>query len=376
MPTSPTSPTRNPNLVTPAPRHPVAFILLCATLFLSGCAAGTPTIAPVAPESSQEIVAEAPETAPAVAAAPESNTPPEAPSAEVVEQADIEAAVPEAVGQPASETDPATGSDSAAFAQTVPAVSEPLPDTTAVEDAPIENAPVDGVAAAPAVQTTSNRPPPPPDPGTGQSLIVESGSNGRLEVALTFDAGADTGYGAEILDLLRAEGIPATFGMTGLWAQANPDLVQRMAAEGHQLINHTWDHASLTGANTGMPAQTPEQIAQQLGDTETVVRDLTGYEMRPYFRPPYGDYDAASLGYLYDNGYYLSIWWTCDSHGWAGWGAQEIIDYCTTNIVEDEILLLHVGNAAATDFEALPSLIRFFRDSGYAFVTVEQMLQP
>ena len=97
--------------------------------------------------------------------------------------------------------------------------------------------------------------------------------------------------------------------------------------------------------------------------------------MRPYFRPPYGDYDEPSLRILADNGYYLSIWWTCDSHGWAGWGAQEIIDYCTTNIRSDEILLLHVGNAAAGDFEALPGLIQFFRDNGYAFVTVEQMLQ-
>jgi peptidoglycan/xylan/chitin deacetylase (PgdA/CDA1 family) len=230
------------------------------------------------------------------------------------------------------------------------------------------------MAAVQAAQ--SGRPPPPPDPGTGLSTIVEGGANGRLEVALTFDAGADTGYAAQILDLLRDEGIPATFGMTGLWAEANPELVQRMVIEGHQLINHTWDHASLTGANTGLPPQTPEEVTQQLVSTEAVVRDLTGYELRPYFRPPYGDYDEASLGYLAANGYYLSIWWTCDSHGWAGWGAQEIIDYCTTNLVEDEILLLHVGAAAGGDFEALPGLIQFFRDSGYAFVTVEQMLQP
>ena len=98
------------------------------------------------------------------------------------------------------------------------------------------------------------RPPPPPDPGTGLSTIIDGGTNGRLEVALTFDAGADTGYAAEILDLLRDEGIEATFGMTGVWAQANPELVQRMVAEGHQLMNHTWDHSSLTGANTQMPA--------------------------------------------------------------------------------------------------------------------------
>ena len=189
--------------------------------------------------------------------------------------------------------------------------------------------------------------------------------------------GADTGYATEILDLLREEGIKASFGMTGVWAEANPDLVRRMVAEGHQLINHTWDHSSLTGANTQLPPLSPEQVTQQLADTEAVVRDLTGgYEMRPYFRPPYGDYDAASLEYLYDNGYSQTIWWTCDSRGWAGWGAQEIIDYCTTNITEDEILLLHVGAAAVGDFEALPGLIRFFRESGYDFVTIEQMLQP
>lgn len=330
--------------------------LVGAVLLLAGCAAGSPSVvAPVAPDSSQVLIPEAPAAAPPVVAAPEPTIPPAEPASASEEpgaapaQASLDAA--------SVETEPAAAADTAAFAREAPAVTAPL--------------------AAPAAQAAANRPSPPPDPGTGMSAIVEGGSNGRLEVALTFDAGADTGYGAAILDLLRDEGIAATFGMTGVWAQANPDLVQRMAAEGHQIINHTWDHASLTGANTGLPPQTPEQIAQTLADTEAVVRDITGgYEMRPYFRPPYGDYDAASLGHLYDNGYYLTIWWTCDSHGWAGWGAQEIIDYCTTNIVEDEILLLHVGAAAATDYEALPGLIQFFRDNGYAFVTVEQMLQP
>jgi len=326
--------TRNPqpathHPVTPSPRHPVTLMaLLCATLLLGGCTAAPSVVAPAAPGAESVLVPAA-----------------------------SEGAAPEPL--PADETaNVATSADTVGYSQTLPAVAAPRPES------------------APIVQTVANRPPPPPDPGTGQSVLVEGGSNGRLEVALTFDAGADTGYGAGILDVLGEEGISATFGMTGLWAQANPDLVQRMVSEGHQLINHTWDHASLTGANTGLPAQTPDEITQQLADTEAVVRDLTGYETRPYFRPPYGDYDAASLGYLADNGYYLSIWWTCDSHGWDGWGAQEIIDYCTTNIAEDEILLLHVGASAAGDFEALPGLIQFFRDSGYAFVTVEQMLQP
>lgn len=147
--------------------------------------------------------------------------------------------------------------------------------------------------------TEPSRPAAPGEDGSGMSQIIEGGTNGRLEVALTFDAGADTGYAPQILDYLRDEGIKATFGMTGMWAEQNPDLVQRMVSEGHQLINHTWDHASLTGANTGMPPMTPDQVVQELSSTEDLVRNLTGYEMRPYFRPPYGDYDATTLGDRY-----------------------------------------------------------------------------
>ncbi len=359
--------------------------LLCGVLLLAGCAAGSPAVVvPEAPDGATALSAAAPSAATESIAAPEVAIEPVQNQAALVDVARDDAAPESAVAAPAALSGT---TDSAAFAQDVPLTAEapstedtsaagsvaPEPDVVLVDEAvvaPVNESVVEPVAAA-------ARPAPPADPGTGMSTIIEGGSNGRLEVALTFDAGADTGYAPQILDYLRDEGIPATFGMTGLWAQDNGALVQRMAAEGHQLINHTWDHASLTGANTGLPPQTPEEVATELADTEALVRDLTGgYEMRPYFRPPYGDYDVASLGYLYDNGYYLSIWWTCDSHGWAGWGAQEIIDYCTTNIAEDEILLLHVGAAAAGDFEALPGLVQFFRDNGYAFVTVEQMLQP
>jgi peptidoglycan/xylan/chitin deacetylase (PgdA/CDA1 family) len=337
--------------------------LLCGALLLIACAAGSPAIvAPVEPDSS---VADAPEApaAPQVAAAAEPTVMPAAPAQTALDPPTASAALDQSVAAPPA-------ADTVAYAQDVPTVFAP---TASAAPQPA-TAPAEDAAAAPAAQ--SERPPPPPDPGTGMSEIVEGGPNDRLEVALTFDAGADTGYASQILDLLRDDGIHATFGMTGLWAQANPDLVKRMVAEGHQLINHTWDHASLTGANTGMPAMTPDQVAQELGDTEAVVRDLTGYDMRPYFRPPYGDYDETSLQYVYNNGYYLTIWWTCDTHGWDGWGSQQIVDYCTTNIKSHEILLLHVGAAATGDFEALPALIQFFRDNGYAFVTIEQMLQP
>src|SRR5215211_1758394 len=86
-----------------------------------------------------------------------------------------------------------------------------------------------------------------PDAPGPRSVTLSRGPTARQVVHLSFDAGADRGYAEAILDTLKAEGVPASFGMTGQWAQANPDLVQRMAAEGHRLINHTWDHRSWTG---------------------------------------------------------------------------------------------------------------------------------
>ncbi|MGI8643763.1 MAG: N-acetylmuramoyl-L-alanine amidase, partial [Thermomicrobiales bacterium] len=84
------------------------------------------------------------------------------------------------------------------------------------------------------------RPEPPPDPGTGSSVVVKAGSGERQEIALTFDAGEDRGYTEEILDFLAKEDVIASFGITGLWAENNPDLVKRMVAEGHQVFNHTY----------------------------------------------------------------------------------------------------------------------------------------
>jgi peptidoglycan/xylan/chitin deacetylase (PgdA/CDA1 family) len=369
-------------------REGAGIVALCGVLFLAGCTAGAPGVVPVN-QTPTGAVLEAPAApvipTPAVAQEASSADPASVPAAQTPESLAFAQDVPDVVT-----TDPIQ--DPAQPPGQVPVEEVPAPDFTTQTDAVIDPAtgmaptiagtnpgaaPVDaGMADPAAAPPDQGRPAAPAEDGSGLSQIIEGGSNGRLEVALTFDAGADTGYAPQILDYLRDQGIKATFGMTGQWAELNPELVQRMVAEGHQLINHTWDHASLTGANTGMPPMTPEEVTQELASTENLVLNLTGYEMRPYFRPPYGDYDATSLRYLYENGYYLTIWWTCDSHGWAGWGAQEIIDYCTTNLVEDEILLLHVGAAAAGDFEALPGLIQFFRDNGYAFVTVEQMLQP
>ena len=233
-------------------------------------------------------------------------------------------------------------------------------------------------------EAISRLPAPTPD-ASGMSLLyrgdhalseMDDDSTLPLQVALTFDAGADTGYAAEILDVLADHDIKASFGMTGQWAENNRDLVKRIVDEGHMVFNHTWTHKSLTGVNGGLPPMTREELLEELASTEAIVKELTGYEMKPYFRPPYGDYDAQTLGWLADAGYHVTVMWTCDSYGWDGWSADKIVGYCATNLARNEVILMHVGLSAAGDYEALPDLIQSFADQGHAFVTVEEMIQP
>ena len=205
--------------------------------------------------------------------------------------------------------------------------------------------------------------------------VIEYGDRGRQEIALTFDADADRGYAAEILDLLRAEGIPASFGIMGQWAEAHPDLMQRMVDEGHMLFNHSWSHASFTGATTETAPLSTDERREEVQRTEEVVRELIGYELRPYFRPPYGDIDNGVLTDLAAIGYERTLLWSCDSRDSLGATADEIIANCIDTAQPGRIVLLHVGAQSAA-YEALPRMIASLRGQGFAFVTVEQILAP
>lgn len=218
----------------------------------------------------------------------------------------------------------------------------------------------------------------PPETGQEQSLIVERGDSGRLEVAFTFDAGEGAGYTVEILDLLAEYGLAGTFGVTGQWAEQNPELMRRIVDERHQLLNHTYDHSSFTGVSSGSDALTDDERRDQIESTERIIADVTGgYATSPYFRFPYGDYDAGALELLGELGFAYTLWWSCDTLGWMGDSPEVIVDRCGTEAEKGgpgAILLMHVANE--NDWNALEPLIEDYLNAGYDFVTTEQLLQP
>jgi peptidoglycan/xylan/chitin deacetylase (PgdA/CDA1 family) len=210
-------------------------------------------------------------------------------------------------------------------------------------------------------------------PAAPPSRLVTQGNPRIREVALTFDAGADRGNAASILQVLERRHVRATFGMTGRWAMRNPDLVRRMAHDGDAFINHTYDHRSFTGRSSHMYPLTGGQRVWEIWRTEQIVKGLTGRSTKPYFRPPYGDYDKATLSLASRLGYRYVIMWTVDSFGWEGLSPAEILRRCKRLLASGDIYLMHVGSQSR-DAAALPGLLRWLRIRGYRAVTVPELL--
>ena len=213
---------------------------------------------------------------------------------------------------------------------------------------------------------------PPIDVTPGRSVRVDRVPTDCNAVHLSFDAGADRGYAEMILDVLRDEQVPVSFGMTGRWAQQNPDLIQRIVDEGHALINHTWSHASFTGFSAGRPMSVAERRLE-LDRTEELLVGATGRSTRPFFRPPYGDIDAGVFKDVSDAGYDYTMMWTVDSFGWMHLPAAGIVERCLSRAEPGAIFLMHVG-IESEDGPALRAIIAGLRERGYQLVGLTDLL--
>jgi peptidoglycan/xylan/chitin deacetylase (PgdA/CDA1 family) len=207
---------------------------------------------------------------------------------------------------------------------------------------------------------------------SGSAAVVARGSPARRSVFLTFDAGSDTGFAAQILDTLKADGVTATFGITGRWAEQNTALVRRISAEGHSIVNHTYDHRSFTGVSSHAAPLSPAERIAEIAHADQVLTDLTGHPIKPWFRLPYGDGDHDVNAQVLQAGYRYVLGWTVDSLGWQGLSAPAISTRCLSRAAPGVIYLFHVGSRSQ-DAAALPGMIQSLKDQGYRFDTVADL---
>ena len=107
------------------------------------------------------------------------------------------------------------------------------------------------------------------------------------ELAITFDDGPNEEWTPKLLDLLARRDVKATFFLIGACAERQPDLVRRIASEGHLIGNHSWSHLNL--ALTGK-----SRVKEELRRTSEVLEQITGSAVR-WFRPPFGARRPAVL---------------------------------------------------------------------------------
>jgi peptidoglycan/xylan/chitin deacetylase (PgdA/CDA1 family) len=212
-------------------------------------------------------------------------------------------------------------------------------------------------------------------------------------LALTFDAGSTTNGADSILQILEKGNVRCTFFLTGDFIKSNPQMVIKLAGLGHELSNHTYNHPHLTNWEQDRRHTTAGNvdrffIQQQLQRTDSLYYILLNQHLKPFWRAPYGEFNAAILQWAAEIGY-RHIGWTaeCDSRDWVAdrhdvlylnpeqlyqhWMALE-----QAGKLKGAIILLHLGTERKSDF-IYPVLAKFIdqlQKKNYQLLTISQLL--
>ncbi|MFN2569370.1 MAG: polysaccharide deacetylase family protein [Candidatus Dormibacteria bacterium] len=185
---------------------------------------------------------------------------------------------------------------------------------------------------------------------------------GQPVVALTFDDGPDPRVTPAVLAVLAGRGVPATFFMAGRMAAAHPELVREVAAAGHGVGGHTWNHIDLrTLPDAG--------YEPEVDRTDQLLAGLSGQDIR-CVRPPRGATTMRVAALLAGRGLSTMLW-SVDPTDWSRPGAGEIVRRTLSAVRPGSIILLHdAGGDRSQTVAALPAILDGLRDRGLTPVTL------
>jgi peptidoglycan/xylan/chitin deacetylase (PgdA/CDA1 family) len=202
-------------------------------------------------------------------------------------------------------------------------------------------------------------PRPPRAPASYRSV-----NTSRPFVALTFDDGPHPELTPQLLDILRQQGVRATFYVIGRNVDTYPEIARRIVSEGHEIANHTYNHPHLTQVGA---ARLDSEMTRT---TDAIVR-ATG--RRPTnMRPPYGSINArVEQSMLQKHGLDV-IMWSVDPLDWRRPGAEVVRQRLVDGAKPGGILLAHDIHPGT--IEAMSGTISDLKAKGYGFATVSQLL--
>lgn len=190
--------------------------------------------------------------------------------------------------------------------------------------------------------------------------------DGEKPVFLTFDCGYENGYTPGILDVLQKHRAPAAFFVCKHFIEDQPDLIRRMKEEGHVVGNHTANHIC-------MPENDDRTVREEIAENADYMKEATGYEMDPFFRPPKGEYSERTLQITKNMGY-TTIFWSLayvdyDVNNQPG--ADYVINQFDQYIHPGAIPLIH--NISESNAQALDTVLTNLENAGYTFCSLYEL---
>ena len=262
----------------------------------------------------------------------------------------------------------------------------PRPAPRAVPPPPLQTESVPTLPARPGPAPVG---PTPAWPGMGEALNLTRGPGGQKRLLLSFDGGSSSEVTAEVLDLLKARGVRTTLFLTGAFIRRFPVLVKRMAAEGHELGNHTMNHPHFAPDMKRDPKWTRERVQRELLDADAALLSLLGRPMDPYWRAPYGEHTAEIRRWAEELGY-RHVGWSegADTLDWAtpkerrlyrsGEAIVQRLHQRLDRNGDGLIVLMHLGSARTVGDRPTDGLGAFMdraRKEGWTFVSAGTFLR-
>lgn len=199
--------------------------------------------------------------------------------------------------------------------------------------------------------------------GSGRIIPIYCVDTDKKCAALTFDAAWGNDDTDILIGILNEYNAPATFFVTGQWAEKYPEDVKKLYDAGHDIANHSDTHPHISN-------MTYEELKADTERCNKKIEEITG-EAPLLYRGPYGEYNNTLIEMLHDiNMYYIQ--WDTDSLDWMDPEPSCIVKNVTDKVKSGSIVLLH--NGAKNTPEALPSILKQLKDEGYEFVKVKDLI--
>ena len=195
---------------------------------------------------------------------------------------------------------------------------------------------------------------------------------GSKQIALTYDDGPNDPHTLKLLEVLARHEVHATFFMIGRYVRQRPDIALDVTRAGHVIGNHTLTHPLLI-------FESAARTRAELVECRAALTDAVG-EHSNLFRPPFGGRRPATLRTARELGL-ETVMWNVTGYDWNAPSAAQVEKKVVGQIHGGDVILLHDGGHQAMGADRGPTviatdnLIRRYKDQGFQFVTVTEMME-